>query len=144
MLHDKGLDFFYMDTTIRAAQAWPSASIDLKAVSRKLFAGKRPLLRAVVNVAFTSGGAATLQLTLQDSADDSSFAAVMNSVTQEAVQTEAIPVAELTLGYEFALAMPPNQALRRYIRLNAVVATAAMTAGTLTAGFVAEYQTNHY
>ena len=85
-------------------------------------------LNVKVVTAFTSGGSATLATALQDSADNSSFAAV----TPAAVATAAIPVASLTAGYTI-IKMPLPSGLRRYLKLVYTIGTAAMTAGAIDA-----------
>lgn len=142
MLHDKGLDFWYNSTAIQAAAGnVDSPSIDLIATSRKIFAGKMPDLHIQVNTTLV-GATATVQMKLQDSADDSTFADVVNSTTQ-VVQSAVIPIAELVAGYEFSMPTNPNQVVRRYIRLRAVIGTATITAGVISAGLMDKRQTNH-
>lgn len=89
-------------------------------------------LHVGVAVAFTAGGAATLTVTLQYSADNATFVDV--------ISTAAVPVANLTAGQQlFRVAMPLNQpgsfggTPPRYLRLNYTVATGPMTAGTIYA-----------
>lgn len=87
----------------------------------------RLMLLCEVVTPFTSGGSATLQVQFQTSADNSSWSTL--------AQSDAIPVANLVQGYKFL----PNELpgpTQRYIRLNYVVGTAAMTAGALTAALV--------
>ncbi len=71
-----------------------------------------------------SGGAATLQAVLQDSAD---------GVTYNDVATgEIFPVADLTAGTQL-LALQPPPGMEQYWRIVWRVATAALTAGTFDA-----------
>lgn len=78
--------------------------------------------QALVDTAFTAGGAATLTIALQDSADNSSFADVLVS--------PAIAVASLIAGYvAFQGTIPMG--VRRYLRINYTVATGPMTAGKI-------------
>jgi len=49
--------------------------------------------------------------------------------------SDVIPVAQLVAGYKFLVDEIPGPT-SRYLRLNYVVGTAAMTAGTLTAAIV--------
>jgi uncharacterized ferredoxin-like protein len=84
-------------------------------------------LMVQVNTTFTSAGSATLQVQLQTSADNSAWTTL--------AQTDAIAVASLVQGYKFwenGYAGPTS----RYIRLNYVVGTAAMTAGKIDAAIV--------
>ena len=81
---------------------------------------------------FTSGGSATLQAQFQTAPDNGS-GAPGSWVTL--AQSDAIPVASLVRGYRFLPGGVPGPT-QRFVRLNYVVGTAAMTAGALTAGFV--------
>ncbi len=76
---------------------------------------------------FTSGGSATLQVQFQTSPDNSTWSTL--------AQSDAIPVASLGQGYKFLPGELPG-GTSRYLRLNYVVGTAAMTAGALTAALV--------
>jgi hypothetical protein len=80
-----------------------------------------------VVTAFTSGGSATLQVQFQTSPD--------NATWSNPAMSDAIPVAQLLAGYKFLVDEIPGPT-SRYLRLNYVVGTAAMTAGTLTAAIV--------
>ena len=85
------------------------------------------MLLCEVVTAFTSGGSATLQVQFQTSPDNSAWSTL--------AQSDAIPVASLVQGYKFL----PNEVpggTSRYLRLNYVVGTAAMTGGVLKAGLV--------
>jgi hypothetical protein len=76
---------------------------------------------------FASGGLATLQVQVQTSPDNATWSILD--------QSDAIPVASLVQGYKFL----PNKLAgptQRYLRLNYVVGTTAMTAGAITAGLV--------
>lgn len=81
-----------------------------------------------VGTAFTAAGAATLQVQAQASVDNSTWFTVS--------ETDAIPKADLYAGAVIQLPigpMPPQAAgIPRYYRLNYVVATGPMTAGTVT------------
>jgi hypothetical protein len=88
-----------------------------------------------VVTAFASGGSATLKVQIQASNDNSSFVTI--------AQSDDIAVASLTAGYKFLhnrLPSVPSSTLYRYLRLNYVVGTAAMTAGAITAGLVPALQ----
>jgi len=84
--------------------------------------GENLWVNMAVSTTFTSGGAATLQGVLQDSADNSSFADVAVGA--------AIAVASLTAGTSIFRIQPPP-GMRRYWRTVARVGTAVMTAGAL-------------
>jgi hypothetical protein len=88
-----------------------------------------------VVTAFTSGGSATLQVQFQGSTDNASWATI--------VQTDTIAVASLVQGYKFLQGPPMSMVastLYRYLRLNYVVGTAAMTAGNISAAFTPSLQ----
>jgi hypothetical protein len=85
------------------------------------------MLLCDVVTAFTSGGSATLQVQFQTSSDNSAWSTL--------VQSDAIPVASLVQGYKFLPGEVPG-GTGRYVRLNYVVGTAAMTAGKITAALV--------
>lgn len=86
--------------------------------------GENLWINACVTTTATSGGSATLQAVLQDSADGSSFADV--------VAGPAVAVANLTAGAQLLQIQPPT-GLRRYVRIAWRVGTAALTAGAFTA-----------
>jgi hypothetical protein len=90
-------------------------------------------INAIVNTAFTSGGSATIQAVLQDSADNSTFADVLAG--------PVVPVANATQGAVLLQTQPPV-GLRRYTRIAWRVATAAMTAGKVDAYFSMAIQRN--
>lgn len=79
--------------------------------------------KVVVGETFTAAGAGTLTISLQDSADDSSYANIASTAT--------LALADLKQGDSFELALP--QTHRRYLRMNYVVATGPMTAGKVSA-----------
>lgn len=87
---------------------------------------------ARVNAAATSGGGATLQVVLQDSADNSAFADAQ-------LLTPAIPLASLTLNKVLCRTRLPA-GMRRYWRIVWRVGTAALTAGTFSADLVNDVQ----
>lgn len=81
---------------------------------------------------FASGGSATLQAQFQTAPDNGSGAP---GSWMTLAQSDAIPVASLVRGYRFLPGGIPGPT-QRFVRLNYVVGTAAMTAGNITAGFV--------
>lgn len=97
--------------------------------------GKPVPLLIQVTQDFAAAGAATLEVALQDSSskDAATFADV--------VKTPAIALATLKAGYKIPLAFVPYST-KKYIRLNYTVATGPMTAGKITAGIVADVQSN--
>ena len=82
--------------------------------------------------AATASGSATVTFSLQDSADNSSFADV--------AVTAAIGKATLVAGYQHIIPLPIK--LRRYLRAYYTVATGPLTAGKFSAQIVAGYQQN--
>lgn len=85
-----------------------------------------------VDVAATAVGAATVTFSVQDSADNSTFADV--------AVTAAIGKASLTAGAQIVIPMPVTH--RRYVRLNYTVATGPLTAGKFSAQVVTGIQQN--
>ena len=88
----------------------------------------------VINVAETAlaAGAATVTFSVQDSADNSTFADV--------AATAAIGKAALVAGAQFVIPMPTRH--RRYVRVNYTVGTGPLTAGKFSAQVVAGIQQN--
>ena len=82
--------------------------------------------------AATASGAATVTFSVQDSADNSTFADV--------AVTAAIGKATLVAGYQHVIPLPTK--LRRYCRLYYTVATGPLTAGKFSAQVVAGFQQN--
>ena len=83
-------------------------------------------------VAAAAAGAATVTFSVQDSADNSTWADV--------AVTAAIPKATLVAGYQHIIPMPTK--LRRYCRVYYTVATGPLTAGTFSAQIVTGIQQN--
>lgn len=90
-------------------------------------------IQAQVDTTATSGGAATLQAVLQDSADGTTFADVLAG--------PVVALAGLTAGTKL-LETPPPMSLRRYVRIAWRVGTAALTAGKFTAFISLDIQKN--
>lgn len=86
--------------------------------------GENLWINAVVDTTATSGGSATVQAVLQDSADGSTFADV--------AMGPAIAVASVVAGVNLLQIQPPV-GMRRYFRVAWRVGTAALTAGKFTA-----------
>lgn len=82
--------------------------------------------------AATAAGAATVTFSVQDSADNSTFADV--------AVTTAIGKATLAAGYQHVIPMPTK--LRRYCRVYYTVATGPLTAGKFSAQVVTGIQQN--
>ena len=96
------------------------------AIGRDLGAGTPLYLFLNVSQTFTAGGAATLTATLQDSADNVTFADVAS--------VGPLSLAQLTAGKGFNVGFPVPT--RRYTRVNYTVATGPMTAGIVSAHIV--------
>lgn len=93
-----------------------------------------------VGTAFTAGGAATMTIQLQAAVDNGSNAP---GTWKTIVQTDAIPVANLTAGTSGQIPIPEispdmgfGEAMPRFYRVNYVVATGPMTAGAISANIV--------
>ncbi|MDD5176264.1 MAG: hypothetical protein PHQ05_07585 [Sterolibacterium sp.] len=85
-----------------------------------------------VDEAATAAGAATVTFSVQDSADNSTFADV--------AVTAAIGKATLVAGYQHVIPMPTK--LRRYCRVYYTVGTGPLTAGKFSAQVVTGIQQN--
>lgn len=128
MIIDKALQV--SDAQAVTASAASTDVIDTGVANRAI--GDVTSLAAVITVdeSATAVGAATVTFSLQDSADNSSFADVVASA--------AIGKAALTAGKQAAVfKLPPN--LRRYIRVYYTVATGPLTAGKFSAQVVMDY-----
>lgn len=87
----------------------------------------------LVTTAVTSGGSATVNFQLVSDAQDP--VATDGTETLHA-SSGPIPVANLTAGARIVMAIPPESSVapyERYLGLQSVVATAALTAGAVTA-----------
>lgn len=104
-----------------------SSSVDLKAADIDT---ENPGEVQVAFLGVTSGGSATILVRVEDSADNSSFAAVTPiGLTSAAIAYNDASLADI----RFTL---PRVGLRRYVRLAVVVGTADLTGGTVNAGLV--------
>lgn len=90
-------------------------------------------INVTCNTTATSGGSATVQAVLQDSADNSTFADVLAG--------PALAVANVTQGAVLLQACPPL-GLRRYTRIVYRVGVAALTAGKFDAYVSMDVQRN--
>lgn len=86
--------------------------------------GENLWINAVVHTTPTSGGAATIQAVLQDSADNSSFADVLAG--------PAIAYGSAPAGTVLLQTQPPT-GMRRYFRIAWRIGTAVLTAGAFDA-----------
>ena len=112
----------------------PSTHVfDAGAAGRDIGHGRGLDLVVLCTETATSGGASTVQFHLEDSADNSAFARV--------VETPAIAKASLVAGAEvLRIGMPGG--LRRYTRLYYTVTPADLTAGRFTAFLALDRQAN--
>lgn len=114
------------ETTVAAHDS--TNNVDLAGVAKDMGPGEELYLVIVVTEAVTSGGAATVQFAVQDSADDSSYAAL----APVPLDTGAVGKATLTLGYEVMRIALPNS-LQRYLKIVYTIGTAVLTAGKFSA-----------
>lgn len=89
-------------------------------------------LSITVDESATASGSATVVFSIQDSADNSTFADVAATV--------AIGKAALHIGSQIVIPMPKLH--RRYVRVYYTVATGPLTAGKFSAQFVTGLQLN--
>jgi len=115
-----------VDMSAFTAAAHPSTSIDLAAADHQVNAGGRFMLKVSIEESLDSSGAATVDFQFEESDDDTTF-------TDTDHVTGATGYATFIAGYTvFHVPLPIN--LKRYVRMNAVVATAALTGGKYSAG----------
>lgn len=97
--------------------------------------GEPVQLLVQVTTAFTSAGAATVQvqLVMADAADLTTGLTVIQ-------ETPVIAIASLVAGYQFRIAVPPGIS-KRYLGCAYNVGTATVTAGTIYAAVVVDKQT---
>jgi hypothetical protein len=86
--------------------------------------GENLWINALINTTATSGGSATIQAVLQDSADNSTFADV--------IAGPAVAVASAVAGLSLLQVQPPT-GMRRYWRIAWRIGTAVLTAGKFDA-----------
>lgn len=127
-------NLYMSDAQAVTASAASTNVLDLATATRNI--GNGQAIELVVQVATTvaaSGGASNVTFSLDDSADNSSFAVVVASM--------AIPKATLVAGYE-ALRIRLPLGLRRYIRVYYTVDTNNLTAGAFNAYLALDRQDN--
>lgn len=103
--------------------------VDLGAASRDVGEGETLYLVVQVDTAVTSAGSATVDFELVS--DDAAAIATDGSATVHA-STGAIGKADLTAGYQRAIALPQGT-YERYLGVISNVGTAALTAGKVNA-----------
>lgn len=107
------------------------SAVNLQAVDVDIGRGMPVHLVITVDTAFTSGGSATVRFQFATDGQDPLAADGTETVH---VQTGDIPVANLTQGAIFSLTLPQATLdYEQYAGLQAVVATAALTAGKVNA-----------
>jgi hypothetical protein len=127
-------NLYMSDAQAVTATASSTKSLDMATATRNVGGGQS--LELVIQVATTvaaSGGASNVTFSLDDSADNSSFAVV--------VATMAIPKATLVAGYEVLRIRLPL-GLRRYIQVSYTVDTNNLTAGAFNAYLALDRQDN--
>ena len=130
MIIDKFLQV--SDAQAVTASAASTDVIDFGQTKPNVGMDDRTSLVITVDTAATADGAATVTFSLQDSADNSTFADV--------AVTAAIGKATLAAGYQIVIPMPTK--LRRYCRVYYTVATGPLTAGKFSAQVVSGVQQN--
>lgn len=93
-----------------------------------------------ITEAFASGGAGTLRVEAISS-DKADLTDATGTITTRA-DTGVMALATLTLGRQLNLTLPTG-ITQRYLGLRYTIATAAMTAGKVTAGFIVDRQSNY-
>lgn len=99
-------------------------------LGRDIGAGEQLYMVFTVQEAVAASGSATVTFSVQDSADNSSFADVIASA--------AIGKASLPVGARVVLPLPPG--LRRYLRAYYTVGTGPLTAGKFSAQILDGYE----
>lgn len=116
------------------ASAASSDVIDFGQANPNVGLDDRSNMVITVSESAAAAGAATVTFSVQDSANNSSFADV--------AVTAAIGKAALAAGQQIVIPMPVN--LRRYCRVYYTVATGPLTAGKFSAQVVTGIQQNHH
>lgn len=115
--------------------------------ARDMGIGDNPALKMLVLVTttFTSGGAGTLQVTLQGATDDGTGAPAAYSTWWS---SPIYALATLNVGsrlYDMDFPRPPDGiAMPRFVRLNYIIAGATMTAGKIAAYIVLDRDDQPY
>lgn len=131
MIIDKSLQV--SDAQAVTASAASTDVIDTGVANRAIGTDTSLALSITVDESATASGSATVTFSLQDSADNSTFADVVASA--------AIAKTALTAGKQPVLFKLPH-GLRRYIRVYYTVATGPLTAGKFSAQIVMNGQNN--
>lgn len=127
-------NLYMSDAQAVTATAASTKSLDMATAARNVGSGEPiELIIAVHTLVAASGGASNVTFSLDDSADNSSFTAV--------IKTPAIAKATLVAGYE-AMRIRLPATLRRYIQVTYTVDTNDLTAGAFDAYLVLDRQDN--
>jgi hypothetical protein len=130
-------NLFSMNQAITAT----AVSTDVIDLGPEMWAGNAGSDREIpveltVTETFTSAGATTLQIELQSSVNEAFSVPIKHKLTDVIAKADLAVGKVLTKG----IAIPPD--VKRYVRLNYVVATGPFTAGKITAGVTSSRQTN--
>jgi hypothetical protein len=138
MILDGALMFDNPSTLAIAAGTQASANTLDLSTGRDLGIGHEIEFEAAVITTFTSGGAGTLQWSLQGSVDNSAWTTMASS--------RAFALAELVAGANLdSISLPRtsgSQAVPRYLRVLWTVGGATMTAGAVQAGLLLDRPKN--
>lgn len=96
------------------------------AIGRDLGGGTQLFLEITIGATFTAGGAGTLAIALQDSADNATF--------NDVLSLPVLALSNLVVGTRFYIPLPAK--LRRYLRANYTVGTGPMLTGNVSAQVV--------
>lgn len=106
-------------------------NLDLGAAVKDIGQGQVVYLVVTVDTAFTSGGSATVQFQLVSDGQDPPAADGTETIH---IETQDFTVATLVQGYTIVHPLPMGDLdYERYIGIQAIVATAALTAGKINA-----------
>lgn len=123
----------YQDTNLNFATAWAettaashasSIDIDCEEATPNMGEGRPLWVNVVVDTTYAGGTAPTLQVALQDSADDSTYADLLKS--------EAYAKASCVAGFVL-MSVPLPAEHKRYLRIAQIIGTSAFTAGAINA-----------
>ena len=109
-------------------------ALDLNRAAQDIGEGEEITIRVAVVTAFTAVGAATLKIALVT--DDNEALTSPTVLEDQAV----IPVADLILGFEVLIIIPPSPVMKRWLGLVYTVANGPMTAGAIDAAIVESVQ----
>jgi hypothetical protein len=124
--------FLLFDNNSAITAGGPSGNVIDLLHARDIAIGYPLLVLVQPIVTFTAGGAATMQVQFQGSADNTTWSTYVESLAQ--------PLANLVVGKRpFGIHVPrpePDDPLPRYLRLNYVIGTGPMLTGRVTSGIL--------